>query len=325
MDLTAGFLYLAHALNSVFLSLGSVFSVTSLACALCLAIGIVAIQRRQRSRPIRWRTIVRALLPKRIWSSRSHQTDIGFMCFGVFLYGLLFGWAALSYQFLSNVLIDQLGAAFGPVTPTTLPDWLSRTIMTAVVFLAFELGYWFHHYLSHRIPFMWEFHKVHHTAEVLTPVTVFRVHPLDTMVYYNILAISMGLANGAMCYMLGDSVYQFTITDKNLLLVVFIHAYVHLQHTHLWVSFRGIMGRIFLSPAHHQVHHSTNPAHFNKNLGNCLAIWDWIFGTLYVPAREREKLTFGVLEAAKVDPHSFSEGMVMPVVRAARHIGASGR
>ena len=71
--------------------------------------------------------------------------------------------------------------------------------MTIVVFLAFELGYWFHHYLSHRIPFMWEFHKVHHTAEVLTPVTIFRVHPLDTVVYYNILAHQHGRRQRRRC------------------------------------------------------------------------------------------------------------------------------
>ena len=321
MDLTAGFFYLAHALSNAFLSLGSVFSATSLFCALCAAVAILVVQRRRRGRPIRWRALVRALFPKHIWSSRSHQADIGFLFFGIFLYGVLFGWTALSYQFLSNVMIDQLIATFGPVSPTTLPGWLSRSIMTAVVFLAFELGYWFHHYLSHRIPFMWEFHKVHHTAEVLTPVTIFRVHPLDTVVYYNILAISMGIANGAMCYAFGETVYQFTITDKNLLLVIFIHAYVHLQHTHLWISFRGMVGRVFLSPAHHQVHHSTNPAHFNKNLGNCLAVWDWVFGTLYIPTKKREKLTFGVVDDAVTDPHTFREGMVMPVYRAAAHVG----
>jgi hypothetical protein len=38
-------------------------------------------------------------------------------------------------------------------------------------------------------------------------------------------------------------------------------------------------------PAHHHVHHSANPKHFNKNFGSCLALWDWMFGTLYVPEK----------------------------------------
>ena len=57
-------------------------------------------------------------------------------------------------------------------------------------------------------------------------------------------------------------------------------AYVHLQHSHMWIAFRGMLGRIFVSPAHHQVHHSDNPKHFDKNFGSCLALWDWMFGTL---------------------------------------------
>ena len=84
--------------------------------------------------------------------------------------------------------------------------------------------------------------------------------------------------------MFGDTTYQYALHDTNIILVLFIHAYVHLQHSHMWIAFRGVLGRIFVSPAHHQVHHSGNPKHFNKNFGSCLALWDWMFGTLYVPA-----------------------------------------
>jgi sterol desaturase/sphingolipid hydroxylase (fatty acid hydroxylase superfamily) len=78
------------------------------------------------------------------------------------------------------------------------------------------------------------------------------------------------------------------MSDTNIILVLFIHACVHLQHSHMWIAFRGVLGRIFVSPAHHQVHHSANPKHFNKNFGSCLALWDWMFGTLYVPEKKRE-------------------------------------
>ena len=97
--------------------------------------------------------------------------------------------------------------------------------------------------------------------------------------------------------------------------MAFIHIYVHLQHTHIWIAFRGVLGRIFVSPAHHQIHHSTNPIHFNKNLGSCLAIWDWLFGTLHVPAKMREKLTFGV-EPAYPDAHTITGEFLSPFGRA---------
>ena len=161
-----------------------------------------------------------------------------------------------------------------------------------MLFLSYELGYWFNHWLSHKVPLLWEFHKVHHTAEVLTPLTNFRVHPVYMWVFPNILALSAAIANGLGNYMFGNTEYQFALNDTNIILVVFIHAYVHLQHSHMWISFRGLLGRIFVPPAHHQVHHSADPKHFNKNFGSCLALWDWMFGTLYVPAEGAREAHF---------------------------------
>ena len=187
-----------------------------------------------------------------------------------------------------------------------------------MLFLAYELGYWFNHWLSHKVPLLWEFHKVHHTAEVLTPLTNFRVHPIYGWIFANILAFSTAVANGFGNYMFGDTAYQYALSDTNIILVLFIHAYVHLQHTHMWISFRGALGRVFVSPAHHQVHHSADPKHFNKNYGSCLALWDWMFGTLYIPAKQREPLVFGVTDHQNA--HTVKAELVDPFVKAAGHL-----
>jgi sterol desaturase/sphingolipid hydroxylase (fatty acid hydroxylase superfamily) len=76
--------------------------------------------------------------------------------------------------------------------------------------------------------------------------------------------------------------------------MAFLLTYGHLRHSNMWIAFTGIAGRILQSPAHHQLHHSTNPAHFDKNLGFALAFWDWAFGTLVIPAKTREPIVFGV-------------------------------
>jgi sterol desaturase/sphingolipid hydroxylase (fatty acid hydroxylase superfamily) len=72
-----------------------------------------------------------------------------------------------------------------------------------------------------------------------------------------------------------------------------------------------------MSPAHHQIHHSRNPAHFNKNLGSCLAVWDWMFGTLYIPAAENERLEFGV-EPDREHAHTIRGELIAPFIRAAQ-------
>jgi sterol desaturase/sphingolipid hydroxylase (fatty acid hydroxylase superfamily) len=318
LDFTPGIAFIFGQIGKLLFSLGSHFSLTSLAAAFLIAALYFVWQRVKRGRRVRVKTIFRALFPKRILRSHSNQADIGYLIFNVFVFGVMFGWAILSYQFISNGIISGLVAVFGPVSPSTLPVYVTRSVVTVMLFLAYELGYWFNHWLSHKVPVLWEFHKVHHNAEVLTPLTNFRVHPVYTWIFTNILAFSAAVANGVGNYMFGVTAFQYALSDTNIILVLFIHAYVHLQHSHMWISFRGVLGRIFVSPAHHQVHHSSNPKHFNKNYGSCLALWDWIFGTLYVPGKEREPLTFGFGDHP--DAHTMKAELVDPLINAAGHL-----
>jgi sterol desaturase/sphingolipid hydroxylase (fatty acid hydroxylase superfamily) len=319
-----GILYFPHKLARLFLTQSSGFSLTSLFAALLVAAASITWRRMQRNRPLRASTLLRGLFPAWLVRHASMHADISYFAFNVFVYGIVFGWAVMSYKFLSGIVVDGLTAAFGTMPPTSWPDLLARATITLTLFLAYELGYWLDHYLKHRVPALWELHKVHHSANVLTPLTVFRIHPLDGLIFSNILALTLGLTNGVVNYLFGKPVTLFSIDDANIILVLFVHIYVHLQHTHLWIAFTGLAGRIFLSPAHHQIHHSNNPLHFDKNLGSCLAIWDWLFGTLHVPAKEPEPLSFGV-KVGEADMHSFSELAVAPVQRAAVHVVQSIR
>ena len=315
MDFSAGIDFFLHQSSRLLFSLGSHFSLTSLLAALIIAALFFVAQRIRRGRRVRLRTIMRALFPKHIIRHRSNQADIFYLFFNVFLAGIVFGWAVLSYQFISNGIIAGLVALFGPVAPSGVPLFVSRAVVTLMLFLAYELGYWFNHWLSHKVPLLWEFHKVHHTAEVLTPLTNFRVHPVYGWIFANIIACSTAIASGIGNYLFGNTAYQYAINDTNIILVLFIHIYVHLQHSHMWIAFTGWLGRVFVSPAHHQVHHSGNPKHFNKNFGSCLALWDWVFGTLYVPQKEREPLVFGF--ADNPDAHTVKGELVDPLVKAA--------
>jgi sterol desaturase/sphingolipid hydroxylase (fatty acid hydroxylase superfamily) len=317
MTVSAVIDFFSSQLSTLLLSFGSQLSIMSLLTALLVAALFLAWQRSNRGRPRRWRAITRALFPKRIILHRSSATDLGYLLFNVFLSGIVLGWAVLSYQTISNAIVAAIVAAFGPVAPSTLPALISRGAITVLLFVGYEFGYWFDHWLKHKIPFLWEFHKVHHSAEVLTPITNFRVHPIDSWIFANILAATTALAGGCGNYLFGNTTYQYAISDTNLILVIFIYAYVHLQHTHMWIPFRGWLGRLLVSPAHHQIHHSTNPKHFNRNFGSCLALWDWMFGTLYVPGKQRERLTFGV--AGRAGAHTFKTEVVEPLIDAAGH------
>ena len=317
MDLTPGLAFFGQQLSKLLLSLGSHFSFSSLGAALIIATAFYAGARLRRGRSVRAKTLLRALFPKRIMASKSNAADLGYLFFNVFVFGIVFGWAVLSYETVSNGIIRALVGTFGAPSPAALPSLAKNAIVTLLLFLGYELGYWFNHWLSHRVPLLWEFHKVHHSAEVLTPLTNFRVHPVYTWIFANILAFSAAVANGVAHYAFGDTAYQYALADTNLILVFFIHIYVHLQHSHVWISFTGVLGRVLVSPAHHQIHHSRNPKHFNRNFGSCLALWDWMFGTLYIPGKAREKLDFGVAPD-QYPAHTITGELVAPFIRATK-------
>ncbi len=146
-------------------------------------------------------------------------------------------------------------------------------------------------------------HKLHHTADALTPLVNFRNHPIDNIVFGWMLTLFIGSAYGALGWMFARDVESFTVGGRNLLFILFLWTIGHLQHSQFWIPFSGPLGRIILSPAHHQIHHSRDPAHFNRNFGSVLALWDWMAGTLAMPPQDNPRLSYGVDEPG-VDQHS---------------------
>jgi sterol desaturase/sphingolipid hydroxylase (fatty acid hydroxylase superfamily) len=302
---------LADKLHPVLLSGGSHFSIYSLIAGFCIGFGFLALRqwrRRGRARP---KALARAFFSPRLMLCRSTRADAFYFFVNVFVTGLLIGWGCLAAPRVAALLQETLTEAFGARPPAEAPETLLRAIVTVVGFLAFEFGYWVDHYLKHRVPALWETHKTHHTAERLTPITVWRVHPLDSLMFTNVVAICVGVATGAMSFAFGGHHASFAFDGTNVFLVLFFFTFVHLQHSEVWLPLRGALGRLLMSPAHHQIHHSIDPAHYNSNLGNALAIYDWLFGTLIVPEKESPRLSFGVEEPG-VDPHSVTELLITP-------------
>jgi sterol desaturase/sphingolipid hydroxylase (fatty acid hydroxylase superfamily) len=303
--------YVTKQFAALILPLDSEFSAGSLVSALLVAIAFVLLNRRRPRKAVRYRALFRALFPSWLYRSASFRADVMFLIMNVLAFGGLIAWATLSAHVISAGLSTFLATRFGPFS-IGLTGFAGTIVVAISIFIAYELAYWFDHYLSHRIPVLWEFHKVHHTAEVLSPLTNFRVHPVDSIVFGNILGLFMGVTEGVLAFLEIGTPRGPVV---NVLSVAFMWILGHLQHSHLWISTTGALGRVILSPAHHQIHHSDNPKHFNKNFGSFLSIWDWMFGTLHVPARRRERLTFGVGERAPQE-HTLTGGLLSPFLRA---------
>jgi sterol desaturase/sphingolipid hydroxylase (fatty acid hydroxylase superfamily) len=304
----------------IFLSPGSLFWLPSLAAALALAAASLAWPRLRRGLRVRGRALARVLFPKGYLFSPSSRADFGLFLFNLFPAGILIGWAILSAGAVSRPAAELLARAFGPQPLFAPPHWAARALATLALFLAYELAYWLDHWLSHRVPLLWAFHKVHHTAEALTPLTVYRVHPVDSLVFVNITAVVTGLASAALGQLIGPAA-SLSAGGTNLILAAFFVLTANLQHSHAWISFPGALGRVVMSPAHHQIHHSENPAHFNRNFGSCLCLWDWAFGTLHAPQARRERLRFGAApEAGEAPVHSVTGVLITPFLAAGRSL-----
>jgi sterol desaturase/sphingolipid hydroxylase (fatty acid hydroxylase superfamily) len=298
------------------LSKESSYSLIGLGVTLGIAAAFT-LRRRRSNRAVPLRALLRALLPRRLWRSRSGKADGAFALFNIFVGMMLFGWAIVGQMAVAGWTEQGLAQLFGKAGTLALPTTAVAMLTGIVGFLAYELAYWFDHYLSHKLPILWQFHQVHHSAESLSLATNFRVHPIDTIVFYNLVALFTGVAAGLLAFALGEASAPFLAVGSNVLLLATAVLLTHLHHTHFWITFGERWNRVLLSPAHHQIHHSADPTHHDRNFGNCLAIFDRLFGTLHVPGARREMLRFGVC-GLDYDPHSFTQNFAVPFIATAR-------
>jgi sterol desaturase/sphingolipid hydroxylase (fatty acid hydroxylase superfamily) len=251
-------------------------------------------RRRARCRRVNVRGFLRSIFPRRILLHRSSLIDMRLWALNAIVFASAYSMLGFGLFFWRDAIVGWLIYAFGPRPPASWPAWIILTLATVLQILAYELAYWSAHYAFHKIPVLWEFHKVHHSAEVMTTLTELRQHPVEIIAFMNWIGLATGIVFGAMTYVFGPGVQPFTLLNGNILTMMFLLTYGHLRHSHMWIPFTGVAGRVLPSPAHHQLHHSTNPIHFDKNLGFALALWDWAFGTLAIPGKTREPIVFGV-------------------------------
>lgn len=303
-----------NQVGGTFLLPTSTMSIYGLTLTLLLAAFLaVPAGRKQMPRLKVWR---RALFPNRMITSASGRVDIGYFMFSVFVAGLIISWAIVSAETVAGAVEAALHRVLGPAGPPILPRPAGIAVVTVGFFVAYEFAYWLDHFLSHKVPLLWQFHRVHHSAESLSLLTNFRVHPVDAVVFANIVALVMGIAQAFAGRLLGPGVHPFAIDGIDLVVILFAVALNHLQHSHLWITFGPVWGKWLLSPAHHQIHHSADERHFDTNLGGSLAIFDRLFGTLHMPAAKRERLVFGVGNEVEA-PQSWRAQLITPFAGAA--------
>ncbi|MDF2181561.1 sterol desaturase family protein [Neptuniibacter sp. CAU 1671] len=257
----------------------------------------------------------KALFSSDIWWSVSAKADYKVFFINRVLMLFLAPWL-LSKMALSGWLFYSLHDLMGgrPSIGQDLPAGLIMLSFTLVYFLLDDASRYALHRCLHTIPCLWAFHKVHHSATSLTPITVFRIHPVELVLFSLRSTVVQAICITFFVFFFGEKADLVTVFGTSFILFWFNLAGSNLRHSHVPVRYGVRLERWLISPAQHQLHHSTDPKHFDCNFGVVLAVWDRIGRSLVVSQR-RQALTFGISrQHAAATRHTLSELYWIPVV-----------
>lgn len=285
---------------------------------------ILLVRRRSRRALPPIRVLVRFLFPGRVWWAPSSRLDYKlFVINSVLVIGVI-DLLIVGPEVWRHGVKGLLTAALGghPGVAAGLQPWVIALCGLASL-AALDAGYWLAHLAMHRIPVLWAFHKVHHSAEVMTPATEWRQHPVEFLVFPTVYGATSGTVYGLAAWAFGDAAQGQALSVQTLLMALHLATFHHVRHSHVPIAFTGLWGKILHSPAHHHLHHSSDPAHHDRNLGYLLSVWDWMAGTLVLPTG-RDRLTLGL--GPDEPGHATVVGAyLLPVAEATGQMAAAAR
>ena len=207
---------------------------------------------------------------QRAWREQSGQ-DFFWLVFNGHYAGVLIAYGA---AWLSG----RLGAAIGgwplpsPETAQLLtgqPSWLQFAVfLVAKDFIEYGI-----HLLLHRVPWLWEFHKLHHSIRELDWIGNMRFHWMEIVVYKGLTYLPLVLLG---------------VEGRVILWVAVVGTLIgHVNHANLNFGW-GPLTKVVNSPRFHVWHHDVvSHGKGGQNFGILLCLWDWLFGTAYRPQEEQ--------------------------------------
>lgn len=228
---------------------------------------------------------------------RDFRLDVFYMFFNFFLFSLI------GYNAVSNVFVelfqDILRTVFGVenLVAIALATW-PVALQLFAMFMVRDFIQWNIHRLLHRVPWLWQFHKVHHSAPQLGFATHLRYHWMETVVYRTLEYIPLA--------MIGFGIQQFFIVH------IITLAIGHFNHSNVRVNL-GPLRYILNNPQMHAWHHAKHvPSRyrFGINFGLSLSVWDYLFGTAHVP-HSGENIELGYPGDEEM-PATFSRQFLFP-------------
>ena len=226
-----------------------------------------------------------AILRKDFW------LDVFYMFFNFFLFTI----------FISGFykVFNKIAVSLFQIEPDTIAvfdfSYLPTVLQLLVFFVVLDFVQWFTHMLLHRFPFLWKFHKVHHSVKEMGFAAHLRYHWMENILYKPFKVLALMLIGG--------------FEPEQAFIVHFIAISIgHLNHANIKLDY-GPFRYVFNNPVMHLYHHAySNPEKFKigVNFGISLSLWDYLFKTNYVPVADAN-LPLGFQGDRQMPKHFFGQ------------------
>jgi sterol desaturase/sphingolipid hydroxylase (fatty acid hydroxylase superfamily) len=182
-----------------------------------------------------------------------------------------------------------------------LLNWLGAGMVVKIIagVLLLDLADYVSHTLQHRIPFLWWFHRVHHSDLHLNSSSSQRFHPLDVVVAQGVAMCAIVLIGGIP--MTAVVIYG----TLALLLLVPQHSNIRMPD---WVEKYG--SYVFVTPGWHKIHHSSDQRQTDSHFCDVFTFWDRIFGTWHKV--KPHEIKYGLKEFSEDRQHKVGYLMLSP-------------
>ncbi len=192
--------------------------------------------------------------------------DACYMFFNFFLFAI----AISGFYELLRVAFKDLGVTSKSLALVNITDW-PMWLQLIVFFVVLDFVQWFTHTLLHKYSFLWKFHKVHHSVKEMGFAAHLRYHWMENILYKPLKTFGVMVLGG--------------FEPEQAYLVHFIAIAIgHFNHSNIKITW-GPLKYILNNPVMHLYHHAyvLPEGRYGVNFGISLSVWDYIFGTNYIP------------------------------------------
>lgn len=186
-------------------------------------------------------------------------------------------------------------AGFGLLPWLALPLW-AEVLLAILIFDAWM--YWWHR-INHEIPFLWRFHKVHHTDPRVDVTSAVRFHPGEIILSY--------IARLLVIPLLGMALWQMVLYEAILLPIILLHH----SNVGLPSMMDAALRAVIVSPNMHRLHHSDCMPETNSNYSSVFSWWDWVFRS-YSRRDDVHDVRYGLEQSTSPDWHTFRGMIITP-------------